>query len=148
MKNRWILLLCLILISNTISAQTVTKSIFLLVDRETDSIYENDHPGVKIRYNYFNIKQNFSLNLDYVNIPNYKGNHFIYLLPKEMIDEYKRIGNLQEITTFFDKFNVLSRKEKKVYLRLLCTPYFYEYLDGEKLRRQKRFNVFLFLNQI
>ena len=124
-------------------SQVNNNSLFLLVDKEKDSVYFlNDEEGDRIRYDYPNEKQNWQLYLQHAYFPNYKGNSFRYLLPKEMMSEYIRRGNMQEIKPFFKKLDSLDRGEVSKYIRLHYPPYFYEYLDGQKFRTQRRRNIF------
>jgi hypothetical protein len=124
-------------------SQSFNKGLFLLVDKTNDSIYINDKTNVKIKYTHVNVKQKWFLNLEHIKTPNYKGNHFKYLLPKEMVKEFIRKGNVEEIKGFMRKQDTLSLKNLSSYFKLRYS-YFYEYLDKGQFRTQRRYNIFLF----
>ena len=137
------IVLYLFLVSTSINSQSINKSLFLLVDRKTDSIYENGKSSLRIRYRHFNEKQNWVLNLEHINIPNDKRNHFRYLLPKEMVKEFVRKGNVREIKLFMRELDTLRLKELGNYFKVRYL-YFYEYLKKNQYKTQRRYNVFLF----
>jgi len=132
----------LFFISIEAHSQINNNSLFLIIDKQNNSVRIKNDTNFTISYKYENENKNWALRLGHYNIFEYKQNLFRYLLPEEMITEYTRRGSVHEVKAFFKKLDSLDSEQISRYFRLYYPPYFYEYLDGQKFLTQKRWNIF------
>ena len=126
----------------TISAQSISNSLYLVVDRQKDSIIEGSKNPINFKYYHFNEKKNWYLQLSHTYVPEIVQNNYKYLLPKEMINELERKGNLQEIQLFMHKLNDNNYKELSQFFSKHYS-YYYEYLEKSRKKTYKRYNIFI-----
>lgn len=69
MKAYRIILLCAFCCAIQVHSQLFAKSLFIEIDRETDSLYENENTIVKIQFGQSNEAQNRYLNMQHFYIP-------------------------------------------------------------------------------
>lgn len=124
-------------------SQSISNSLFLVVDKQTDTIIqENENSNVKIKYYHVNKSKNWNLGLRHINSSNNFQNNFRYLLPKEMISELERKGNLEDIQSFMIKLNHFNFKELAQFFSKHYS-YYYEYLYKSRKKTYKRYNIFI-----
>ncbi|QSS98051.1 hypothetical protein [Psychroflexus sp. ALD_RP9] len=142
MKN-YIALIIIIFFVKCAFSQSISKSLFLVVDRQTDTIIQhNENSNVKIKYYHVNKSKNWNLGLRHINSPNNFQNNFRYLLPKEMVSELERKGNLEDIKPFMIKLNNYNNKEVSQFFSKHYS-YYYEYLQKGRKKTYKRYNIFI-----
>ncbi|WP_394907148.1 hypothetical protein [uncultured Mesonia sp.] len=142
MKNCISIIIFILFVKCTF-AQAVSKSLFLVVDRRIDSIIqENGNSNVKIKYYHVNKRKNWYLSLRHTNFPKNFQNNYKYSLPKEMITELKRKGNLEDIQLFMAKLNDFNIKELGQFFSKHYS-YYYEYLEKNRKKTFKRYNIFI-----
>lgn len=141
MKNCISIIIFILFVKCTF-AQSVSNSLFLVVDRENDTVFLKGKTTKNFRYNNSNEKMNWNLSLYHNHIPNSVYNNYKYLLPKEMIIELKRKGNLEDIQLFMAKLNDFNIKELGQFFSKHYS-YYYEYLEKSRKKTFKRYNIFI-----
>ena len=141
MKNCISIIIFILFVKCTF-AQAVSKSLFLVVDRKSDTFFLKGKTRKNFRYNYSNEKRNWNLSLYHNHISNSVYNNYKYSLPKEMITELKRKGNLEDIQLFMAKLNDFNIKELGQFFSKHYS-YYYEYLEKNRKKTFKRYNIFI-----
>lgn len=141
MKNCISIIIFILFVKCTF-AQAVSNSLFLVVDRENDTVFLKGKTTKNFRYNNSNEKMNWNLSFYHNHIPNSVYNNYKYLLPKEMIIELKRKGNLEDIQLFMAKLNDFNIKELGQFFSKHYS-YYYEYLEKNRKKTFKRYSIFI-----
>jgi hypothetical protein len=128
-------------VNNTYS-QSINNGLFIIVDKTSDSIYQNEKTNTRIRYSHDNKKQNWSMLLDHVSIPDSKKNHFIYKLPIETIEDLEKRGRIKKMGSFVQELNKLNVVKLNLFFNLHYS-YYYEYLERSRYKSYRRYNIFL-----
>lgn len=140
---KFIFVILVTLILTPCFAQINKNSLFLIIDDNDPAIrLKESDTEHKIFYNYWNEENQWSMQLDYVNVADYKGSNFKYLLPKGMMEEYIRRGNAINIDTFFNTLRDFSEREAAKHISLRYPSYCYRYMEGDKFRTDWRRNIF------
>ncbi|MGO2103170.1 MAG: hypothetical protein ACTH5N_03480 [Psychroflexus halocasei] len=140
--KKLIYLFILLFFAQTICAQSISNSLFLVVDKQTDSIKVSSKDSINFKYYHFNKKKNWLINLSHIYVPGADQNNYKYLLPKEMISELGRKGNLEDIQAFMAKLNHFNYKELAQFF-IKHYSYYYEYLQKSRKKTYKRYNIFI-----
>lgn len=137
-----VLLFCCYMFVNNIYSQTINDGIFIIVDRTSDSIYQNENTNTRIRYNHDNKKQNWSLNFDHIYIPKSKKNHFVYKIPNETIKDLEKRGRVKKMGSFIQELDRLNIVKLNLFFNLHYS-YYYEYIERSRYNSYRRYNIFL-----
>lgn len=141
--KKYISIIVIILFFKISNSQSLTNSLFLVVDKHKDTVIQiNKKSNVNIEYYHFNEQKNWNLSLRHQNSPNNVHNNYIYLLPKEMITELERKGNVKDIRPFMLELNNFNYKELNQYFSMHYS-YYYEYLEKSRKKTYKRYNIFI-----
>lgn len=134
--------LCMVGIS-TIAFSQISKNSLVILVKEKDSVYINDETFVKMRYEYRNNNEGWWLLFDHVYGENYNENNFQILLPNKTVNQYQKNGNIVTTDELEHRLDALNLDNASKYMRLNYPPYYYEYLDDNVYKTQRRFNIFL-----
>ncbi|RPD91171.1 hypothetical protein EGM88_15155 [Aureibaculum marinum] len=125
------------------SYSQISKNSLILMISEKDSIYISDETSVKIRYSYNNNNNGWWLLLNHIYIEDNNENNYKILLPKVTVDQYTENGNIITTDEFEKEIDTLSLNQASKLLRLRYPPYYYEYLDDNVYKTQRRYNIFI-----
>lgn len=123
-------------------SQSISNSLFLVVDKKTDSIRIDSKDSINFKYFHSNKTKNWGISLSHIYVPGADQNNYRYLLPKEMISELERKGNLEDIKPFLIKLNNYNNKEVSQFFSKHYS-YYYEYLQKSSKKTYKRYNIFM-----
>ena len=123
-------------------SQSISNSLFLVVDKKTDSITRGSKDSTNFKYFHTNEKKNWGISLSHIYVSGADQNNFRYLLPNEMIPELERKGNLEDIKPFMIKLNHFNFKELAQFFSKHYS-YYYEYLYRSRKKTYKRYNIFI-----
>lgn len=140
--NSYISLIIFIFFVKCAFSQSISNSLFLVVDKKTDSITRGSKDSINFKYFHSNEKKNWGISLSHIYVSGADQNNFRYLLPKEMISELERKGNLENITPFMTKLKNYNNKEVSQFFSKHYS-YYYEYLEGNIKKTYKRYNIFI-----
>ena len=127
------------------NAQIPSNTLFIIIDDKNEFVEIDRDNRVKINYTVWNKEQNWYSYFTYFYKPNYKKNHFKYLLPKEMFFEFKGRGNVITSDEFEKTLIPLKLKEARDLINLRYPRYYFEYFDGPELKKDRRYGIFLVL---
>ncbi|MFD0932614.1 hypothetical protein ACFQ0R_08420 [Psychroflexus salinarum] len=141
MKN-YIILIVFVMLVKCAFSQSISTSLFLVVDKKTDSIKVSNKDSINFKYSHFNKKKNWLISMSHIYVSGADQNNYRYLLPKEMISELERKGNLEDIQPFMIKLNHFNFKELAQFFSKHYS-YYYEYLYRSRKKTYKRYNIFI-----
>ncbi|WP_271769548.1 hypothetical protein [Aquimarina algiphila] len=129
---------------NIVYAQVPSNSLFLIANKESDSIKISNRPEntkIDLRVTGGGEKGEWKINMNHYNIENGHRNLFRYLLPKEMVQNFIRKRNAIPLKKFIQQIHPLDITSIHKQIRL--RSYYYEYLDGNVYKTDLRQNIFL-----